>query len=392
MSFQASRFFVKRPQADLASDAGRHLLVPIAISIASLPGLSCALSPGAKANPRHFRKATPAMNNSMLPLPGLSPVSGKTVVAKFDGGLLSSDGGILVLREVEQRLRVADRLAACMVDPRAPELITHTLAEIIRFRLLMISAGLRRRQRRLHYEAIRCSRWRSIYHRPIANCVRSRPSPVWKTCPMLAPCCAWAAPWSIFIASPSSRSQTDHARHRRHVRRGPWRPAVAAVQCTLRRIRLSADRRVRWRRSLRHCCSSSRQTARRQGDPRLPAPPVARDPRQLAQDRDPTARRQSLLQSRGSRLVSGQRSRLHPGRRADHDIAPAYRGSRGQHEGALRGRAEQTARRAASRSSLTGPRAGAASSASSPASKLARTGPTHASSSPISTPAMPRAL
>lgn len=81
------------------------------------------------------------MMNFMLPLPGLSPVSGKTVVAKFDGGLLSSDGGILVLREIEQRLGVADRLAACMVDPRAPELITHTLAEIIRFRLLMIGAG-----------------------------------------------------------------------------------------------------------------------------------------------------------------------------------------------------------------------------------------------------------
>ena len=81
------------------------------------------------------------MNDSMLPLLGLSPVCGKTVVAKFDGGLLSSDAGILVLREVEQRLRVADRLAACMVDRRAPELITHPLAEIIRFRLLMIGAG-----------------------------------------------------------------------------------------------------------------------------------------------------------------------------------------------------------------------------------------------------------
>ena len=48
---------------------------------------------------------------------------------------------VLVLREVEQRLRVAERLADCMVDPRAPGLITHTLAEIIRFRLLMIAAG-----------------------------------------------------------------------------------------------------------------------------------------------------------------------------------------------------------------------------------------------------------
>ena len=81
------------------------------------------------------------MIDLMLPLPGLSPVSGKTVVAKFDGGLLSSDGGILVLREIEQRLRVADRLAACIEDPRSPDQITHSLADIIRFRLLMIAAG-----------------------------------------------------------------------------------------------------------------------------------------------------------------------------------------------------------------------------------------------------------
>jgi Transposase DDE domain group 1 len=81
------------------------------------------------------------MNDPMLALPGLSPVSGKKVVAKFDGGLLSSDGGILVLREVEQRLRVADRLAACIKDPRSPEQITHSLADILRFRMLMIAAG-----------------------------------------------------------------------------------------------------------------------------------------------------------------------------------------------------------------------------------------------------------
>ena len=81
------------------------------------------------------------MNDPMLPLPGLSPTGGKPVVVKFDGGLLSSDGGILALREVEQRLRVADRLGACMVDPRARDQITHSLADIIRFRLLMIGAG-----------------------------------------------------------------------------------------------------------------------------------------------------------------------------------------------------------------------------------------------------------
>ena len=60
------------------------------------------------------------MNNSMLPLPGVSSASGKPVVVKFDGGLLSSDGGVLALREVEQRLRVADRLADATTGATAP--------------------------------------------------------------------------------------------------------------------------------------------------------------------------------------------------------------------------------------------------------------------------------
>ena len=55
------------------------------------------------------------MNDPMLPLPGLSSASGKPVVVKFDGGLLSSDGGVLALREVEQRLRVV-AATACAVE------------------------------------------------------------------------------------------------------------------------------------------------------------------------------------------------------------------------------------------------------------------------------------
>ena len=74
-------------------------------------------------------------------LPGLPPVQGKPVIARFDGGQLSSEGGLLVLREIEGRLGVADRLAACLKDPRAPEKVVHRLAEIIRFRMLMIAAG-----------------------------------------------------------------------------------------------------------------------------------------------------------------------------------------------------------------------------------------------------------
>ena len=74
-------------------------------------------------------------------LPGLSPVQGKAIIARFDGGRLSSEGGLLALREVERRLGLADRLADCLKDPRAPERVVHRLAEIIRFRMLMIAAG-----------------------------------------------------------------------------------------------------------------------------------------------------------------------------------------------------------------------------------------------------------
>ncbi|HEY4040782.1 MAG TPA: IS1380 family transposase [Rhodopila sp.] len=83
----------------------------------------------------------PAEVELTLPLPGLSPVCGKPVVARFDGGRLSSDGGILLLAEAERRLGIAERLARCVEDPRAPDRIVHGLAEMIRFRALAIAAG-----------------------------------------------------------------------------------------------------------------------------------------------------------------------------------------------------------------------------------------------------------
>ena len=83
----------------------------------------------------------PATIETTATLPGLSPVRGKPIVARFDTAHLCSDGGLLALREVENRLGIAQRLAACIDDPRAPEKVTHSLDEIIRFRMLMIAAG-----------------------------------------------------------------------------------------------------------------------------------------------------------------------------------------------------------------------------------------------------------
>ena len=62
-------------------------------------------------------------------------------MARFDGGCMSSDGGLLALREVEQRLTIASRLAACIRDPRAPGRVVAGLAEIIRPRVVVLAAG-----------------------------------------------------------------------------------------------------------------------------------------------------------------------------------------------------------------------------------------------------------
>jgi hypothetical protein len=74
-------------------------------------------------------------------LPGLSPVEGKQLQVAFAGGLQSSDGGVLLLREVDRRLGLAERLAACIPDWRDPESISHTMAEMLRFRMFAIAAG-----------------------------------------------------------------------------------------------------------------------------------------------------------------------------------------------------------------------------------------------------------
>ena len=74
-------------------------------------------------------------------LPRLSAVAGKPVHVSFDGGRLTSDGGVLLLAAIEQRLRIAERLAGCLEDPRDPERVWHELADMIRYRTLLIAAG-----------------------------------------------------------------------------------------------------------------------------------------------------------------------------------------------------------------------------------------------------------
>ncbi len=74
--------------------------------------------------------------------PFLFPAVGrKKVTAGFDGGRLTSDGGVMLLAAAGRRLGIADRLAGLIADPRNPQFVTHGIADILRARVLAIACG-----------------------------------------------------------------------------------------------------------------------------------------------------------------------------------------------------------------------------------------------------------
>lgn len=71
----------------------------------------------------------------------LPSVCRKKVSVGFDGGRLSSDAGVLLLRGAEKKLGLAGRLASCLRDRRDPDLIEHTMEEMLKLRMFAIAAG-----------------------------------------------------------------------------------------------------------------------------------------------------------------------------------------------------------------------------------------------------------
>ena len=65
-------------------------------------------------------------DDTILPF-AFPAVARKKITADFDGGRLTSDGGVMLLAMAERRLGVAERLARLFPDRRDPTRITHTL-------------------------------------------------------------------------------------------------------------------------------------------------------------------------------------------------------------------------------------------------------------------------
>jgi hypothetical protein len=65
----------------------------------------------------------------------------RRVKAEFTAGQVSSDGGVLLLREVDRRINLFQRLAGCFFDGRSPLLVRHPLPEMLAQRIYGLTLG-----------------------------------------------------------------------------------------------------------------------------------------------------------------------------------------------------------------------------------------------------------
>lgn len=70
-----------------------------------------------------------------------SCVERRRVVAAFDGGQVSSDGGALLLKRADEAIGLVDRLAGCFIDRRDPDLIEHAVRTLVGQRVFGMALG-----------------------------------------------------------------------------------------------------------------------------------------------------------------------------------------------------------------------------------------------------------
>ena len=70
-----------------------------------------------------------------------SPLNGKKVEAHFAGGDITSNGGLLLLRETDKRLKLTKRISKCITDNRKLCLVQHDCVTLLKQRVFAISVG-----------------------------------------------------------------------------------------------------------------------------------------------------------------------------------------------------------------------------------------------------------
>ena len=97
---------------------------PKAYTIPGVDSMQAAITPPPHLTPLH-----------------LAPVGAKAVELDFDGGRLSSDAGLVLLKDPDEQLGLTRNLAAVLSDPRDPRRVHFTPRDLLKQRVLQIAAG-----------------------------------------------------------------------------------------------------------------------------------------------------------------------------------------------------------------------------------------------------------
>ena len=84
-----------------------------------------------------IHKSTENFTNEL----NLFPIKGKNIELSFSGDRISSDGGLLLLRELDSQLNLLSSASNCLHDERDQRYIDHTIKELITQRVFQIAAG-----------------------------------------------------------------------------------------------------------------------------------------------------------------------------------------------------------------------------------------------------------
>ena len=173
-------------------------------------------------------------DDSLVPF-DLPSVRRKKVSAAFDGGLISSDGGLVLLRETERSLGLAETLAGCIRDRRNQVQVVHALPAMLRFRMFAIACGYEDAD---DCDALRANplfkvavgkapeSGRDLCSQPTMSRLENAPSRI-EVARMTAAAGGHLLP---LLPRPSRR---HHAGYRRHLRCRARPPAALAVQRSL---------------------------------------------------------------------------------------------------------------------------------------------------------------
>src|SRR5689334_1679198 len=125
-------------------------------------------------------------DDNLLPF-SFPAVQRKKITAAFDGGRITSDGGVMLLAQAERRLGIAERLAQVIPDRRDQDRVTHLLPDILRAASSPLPAAMRTLTISTDCAATRLSSWPAGgCPTAVPICARSRPSRAGRTRPRCA--------------------------------------------------------------------------------------------------------------------------------------------------------------------------------------------------------------